>query len=207
MQRSSSSAAFISRRATDTLWSEQQTVEKLEKLCGLRFGDVPVLRLMENDGVNDVVLRVVSGRAKRAYAEHFQRIRRLEGCEESTAHVITKGAPPSGYIPFYQYISASLGSEIIYVCYSRQRAAVVLLLTDGSCIDDLGTQSAIVAMGEPMPYGKLCAWCGRRRTTVDEPRLLKCPCKKCRYCGPECQLAHWVDHRRACLPKEVRRLL
>lgn len=48
------------------------------------------------------------------------------------------------------------------------------------------------AHGTIHAFDKLCAMCGK---TGD---LLKCKCKRVRYCGKECQMRHWAVHKVGC---------
>ena len=106
-----------------------------------------------------------------------------------------------GFVPYYEHECTSLGT--VYAVYCKHLSAVALISPD---IRGAEIALAVANLGETIPFGKLCAWCGKRAAAGDA-RLKKCPCKKCRYCSRECQLAHWGDHRPACLSKEERLLL
>jgi hypothetical protein len=48
-----------------------------------------------------------------------------------------------------------------------------------------------------------CAACGGRGN--EQTKLLRCArCKAVRYCGPDCQRAHWRTHRRECAAPQGR---
>jgi hypothetical protein len=57
---------------------------------------------------------------------------------------------------------------------------------------------AMAVMAEHNSAASTCAACGAR---AGQPgvRLQMCSrCKRVRYCGPQCQLAHWQAHKAKC---------
>ena len=197
---------LISESAAEALWSEEQTTDKLYGIGSARFSDVHIFRAYVRGDGNECILEDVCGSAaKSAYAPHFSDIQSRVG--RTGSMICRREAGPRGalvgYIPYYQCESARLGTVCAF--YDAETAAVVLM-SAGAAGTDL--VNAIVTFGEAIPFGKLCAWCGKRAgATSWTSRLKKCPCKLCRYCSTRCQAAHWAAHRPACLPREARRLL
>jgi hypothetical protein len=56
-------------------------------------------------------------------------------------------------------------------------------------------QATLKAVPVPVPPPRSCARCG----SEELPRLRVCRgCDAVRYCGRECQRAHWLEHRACC---------
>ena len=95
----------------------------------------------------------------------------------------------NGFYPYFSNRSEALG-EIMFFFHHAKLKSLALVTVPVEERDEAIT--FVRAHGTLYTFDKLCALCGK---TGD---LLKCPCKLVRYCGPECQHAHWAEHRMAC---------
>ena len=95
----------------------------------------------------------------------------------------------NGFYPYFSNRSEALG-EIMFIFHHFKLKRLALVTVPIEEREEAVT--FIRAHGTLYRFDKLCALCGK---TGD---LLKCPCKRVRYCGAECQRAHWAEHRRSC---------
>jgi hypothetical protein len=95
----------------------------------------------------------------------------------------------NGFYPYFSNRSEALG-EIMFLFHHAKLRCLALITVPIEEREEAVT--FIRAHGTVYRFDKLCALCGK---TGD---LLKCPCKRVRYCGAECQHAHWGEHRRSC---------
>ena len=192
---------MMTQAVIEVLWKERQTTEKLDTVGGVRFRDVCIIDAVAGGDAGKFSLVVVQGGARGVYAGHFSKLQKGIGRTGTILTERTGGRDIVSYVPFYQCEAASLG-KTIYAFYAKTTDAVALMIADCS----LNVTGAIVDLGVMIPFGKRCVCCGSL-AAAGEAKFKKCPCKLVRYCSRRCQLAHWDDHRRACLPKEERRLL
>lgn len=100
----------------------------------------------------------------------------------------------NGFFPYFSNRSDDLG-EIMFIFHHAKLKRLALVTVP---IDEREEAVHFIRThGTMHTFDKLCAVCGKTG------ELLKCPCKRVRYCGAECQRAHWAEHMRVCRGESV----
>ena len=94
-----------------------------------------------------------------------------------------------GFFPYFSNRSDALGEIMFYFHHAKLKGPVLVTAP----VDEREAAIAFLrAHGTLHPFDKFCAVCGRTGG------LLKCPCKRVRYCCAECQHADWPEHKVGC---------
>jgi hypothetical protein len=163
---------------------------KLKALDDMCFKEARVFKVYP--GNDAAALYELTRSEKKKYASHFCNIGEPHVRDFGVLCALEDGDKLHGYIPYYSFADDLFGDEIMYAFFHKSIDAVVLLISKRGDVHAAANQ-VMHSMAEMTPFGKLCAWCGGRGG-----KLRKCPCKTVRYCGKECQHAHWGDHRCKC---------
>jgi hypothetical protein len=188
---------LISVDAFKAVLADVDATEKLREVEAMSFREARVFRIYPGEGATAMV-EVTAG-AKKKYKDHFINIQNPLIRDVGVTCAFEADDTVLGYIPHYSFASDVFGDEIMYAFFHKHIDAVVMLMAtraDGY----ISATQVMHSMAEPIPFGKLCAWCGGRTwgPKGGEEKLKKCPCKTVRYCSKECQYAHWADHRPCC---------
>ena len=104
----------------------------------------------------------------------------------------------SGYIPALAFVvplvapAGMLDREVVFVCQSSESGEVSMVVApDDSYEQDV--YECIAILGHVKGIDIFCSWCG-----LAAKNLRSCQCKLSRYCGRDCQLAHWELHKPHC---------
>ncbi len=193
-----SCAHLLSLDAFKAALADGRATDKLRSLDDMKFKDARVFKVrpMDAPGKGETAMDEVTRGAKKKYADHFCNIQKPLIRDIGMTCAFDDGDMLHGYIPYYSFAADVFGDEIMYAFFHKSMDAVVLLMStkaDGHA----SANQVMHSMAEPTPFGKLCACCGGR-SWCQGGKLRKCPCKTVRYCGKECQNAHWADHRACC---------
>lgn len=186
--------------------ASEQTFVGLLAACGQIFSATPVYTLTPQ-GFQE--LR--GGAARARYAPHFAEMQQwvLRNHEIRAEYAASGHSRPAdffnlsfafpggaegfvGYVTYLRYTSVELlGDEHVFLFYHQGRRKAVLAV-----IPSIEQRSAGVAFmcahGLVNAFDKVCAWCGH------VGGLVKCPCRRVRYCGADCQRRHWELHKVLC---------
>ena len=188
-------AHLLSLDAFKAALAEGRATDKLRAVDDMSFKDARVFKVYP--GKDATAMDEITTRgAKKKYADHFCNIQKPLVRDIGVTCAFEDDNKLHGYIPYFSFAADVFGDEIMYAFFHKSIGAVVLLMStkaDGHA----SANQVMHSMAEPTPFGKLCAWCGGR-SWCDGGKLKKCPCKTVRYCGTECQHAHWADHRACC---------
>jgi hypothetical protein len=99
------------------------------------------------------------------------------------------------YIPCFRAADAAKGIETLGF-YHKGMDKIVILVTSTMADQKLAMMSYAALHGVAITDVKICGHCGK--AAADGHELKKCPCKAVRYCGDECQKAHWSHHKTSC---------
>ena len=94
-----------------------------------------------------------------------------------------------GFFPYFSNRSDALGEIMFYFHHAKLKGPVLVTAPveeREAAITFLRTHSTLHT------FDKICAVCGKTGG------LLKCPCKRVRYCSAECQHADWPEHKAGC---------
>jgi hypothetical protein len=97
-----------------------------------------------------------------------------------------------GFFPYFSNRSDALGEIMFYFHHSNLKGPALVtapVQEREAAITFLRARSTLHT------FDKFCAVCGKTGG------LLKCPCKRVRYCCAECQHADWPEHRAGCSGK------
>jgi hypothetical protein len=94
-----------------------------------------------------------------------------------------------GFYPYFSTRDDALG-EYVFFFFHAELDTLVLISTPLSERDH--GLNFILTHGALHTFDKVCARCGKTG------ELLKCGCRKVRYCGKECQMEHWGLHKAEC---------
>jgi hypothetical protein len=184
---------LISTAALQAVSTDGRATEKLRAVDDMSFKEARVFKVCPGGGAT--AMTKVTGGAKKKYANHFCNMQNpLARGIGIICLFEDDGKKLHGYIPYYSFKAGVFGDEIMYAFFHKGIDAVVMLMAAKA---DASPAQVMHSMGEPVPFGKICAWCGVQ-TGAQGEKLKKCPCKTVRYCSKECQSAHWADHRPCC---------
>jgi hypothetical protein len=180
---------LISQRALDAVLPAEPPSLKLEAdFCNMRFRDAIILSL-KRDASGNIEGTWLEGAEKQAYAARVKRMQTGAGC----LRVIVTGLADN-MIGYGSYLIGSGQESPTILAFQHDGAAdgrIILFAVPGSDALSIAMEY-VTMMAELTSVGKICCNCGVKG------KLKQCGCRKVRYCGKECQAAHWDDHREKC---------
>ncbi len=186
---------LISQRALDAVLPVKPPSLKLEAdFCNMRFSDAVILSLKRDDNGN-IEGTLLEGAEKQAYAARVKRMQTGAGC----FRVIVTGLADN-MIGYGSYIIGSGQDEPTIIAFQHDGETdgrIILFAVPGSDALSIAMEY-VTMMAELTSVGKICCNCGVKG------KLMKCGCRKVRYCSKECQAAHWDDHREKCARSAAR---
>lgn len=183
--------SLISRKALDVFFSKlpQTPISEMESRLGRAiFSKVPVLRVKGENGDYDYE-SIVS----ETYADDFKKLQKGDGCTKVVLTAECGGSKKTmGYSVFYIY-KADLSRTVFAFIHKDAGDGKVAMIETDTPQKHAAAMVCIISSGRMTPFSKFCCECGQA-----DGNLMKCGCRKVRYCGKDCQTAHWGAHRAKC---------
>lgn len=182
---------LISRKALDVFFSklpQPPTSAMASRLGKEIFSNVRIVRVKgDNMGTDyELVPRSEMG----AYAEHFKKL-------QGGAKVVLTGKcggsdKTMGYSVVSIYRPEPSHSVLAFVHKDAGDGKVVMIATTSEA-HHTAAMVYITTACHMTSFSKICCECGQTCGN-----LMKCGCRKVRYCSKDCQTAHWEEHRAKC---------
>jgi hypothetical protein len=208
-------APILSPRAFIRVLSTEQTFAHLMAIHNQIFANTPIF-ISTPHPTSHTTFQNLKGSGRDRYAPYFPLLQELmhRNQQTLTEAIHTKGSlklsdlanlsigfPRDaserviGFTTFLRYTDPeNLGDERIFAfLHTRMRKIALVIASAPNLLD--ATMRFINAHTVTLPFDKVCGWCGR---ADDHAGLKKCPCRRTRYCGAECQRRHWAAHRLEC---------
>ena len=198
---------LISDKALDVFFSKlthSPTSVMEARLSKESLSKVPILKLKHSDSVDSGNLECewVVGSETGAYAEHFKKMQKGNDCIKVVVTGNCGSDKMIGYSVYYIYTAGNSDTLIAFIHdHPTAEAGKVAMIASSDEKHHAAALAYITSNCYMTPFSKICCGCGQ-----SGGNLMKCACRKVRYCSKDCQTTHWEEHRARCpcTPKKAR---